>query len=188
MSKIFPTAAVAGQAVLSRRSKKSRFASGLKLGPTAEDEVCTLRGRGLQPILAEEFHVLRSLAGVHHLLQHLGYSYLRPRLVISKLTLLRSKRTGEIGQSGRDRLRLSILESANSTFRMSRGSSDKKPRRVSGHGKDRGRRPCVRPSTSTCGCSAPSVPRRSMPRDSSAPAQYVTHQYFSAVLGHDSCG
>jgi transposase len=51
----------------------------LDAGPTAEDEVCSLRGKDVQRILAQEFHLLRSLAGVYHLLHRLGYSYLRPR-------------------------------------------------------------------------------------------------------------
>jgi transposase len=37
----------------------------LDAGPTAQDEVCTLRGKDVQRILAEEFHLLRSLAGVN---------------------------------------------------------------------------------------------------------------------------
>lgn len=48
-------------------------------GPTAADGVCSLRGRDLQRILAEEFHVLRSLSSVYWILHRLGYSYLRPR-------------------------------------------------------------------------------------------------------------
>jgi transposase len=48
-------------------------------GPTEQDEVCSLRGKDIQRILAEEFNLLRSLAGVYHLLHRLGYSYLRPR-------------------------------------------------------------------------------------------------------------
>jgi transposase len=51
----------------------------LDAGPTAEDEVCSLRGKDVQRILAQEFNLLRSLAGVYHLLHRLGYSYLRPR-------------------------------------------------------------------------------------------------------------
>jgi len=51
----------------------------LDAGPTAQDEVCSLRGKDVQRILAQEFHLLRSLAGVYHLLHRLGYSYLRPR-------------------------------------------------------------------------------------------------------------
>ena len=48
-------------------------------GPTEADEVCSLRGRDLQRILADEFHVMRSLSSVYWLLHRLGYSYLRPR-------------------------------------------------------------------------------------------------------------
>ena len=48
-------------------------------GPTDEDEVCSLRGKDIQRILAKEFDLIRSLAGVYHLLHQLGYSYLRPR-------------------------------------------------------------------------------------------------------------
>jgi transposase len=51
----------------------------LDAGPTAQDEVCSLRGKDVQRILAQEFNLLRSLAGVYHLLHRLGYSYLRPR-------------------------------------------------------------------------------------------------------------
>jgi transposase len=51
----------------------------IEAGATGEDAVCSLRGKDLQRILAEEFGVLRSLAAVYHLLHKLGYSYLRPR-------------------------------------------------------------------------------------------------------------
>jgi transposase len=51
----------------------------IEAGPKPADEVCTLRGKDIQRILAEEFNVCRSLAGVYHLLHRLGYSYLRPR-------------------------------------------------------------------------------------------------------------
>lgn len=51
----------------------------LDAGPTAADGVCTLRGRDVQRILAEEFQVLRSLSSVYWLLHRLGYSCLRPR-------------------------------------------------------------------------------------------------------------
>jgi transposase len=51
----------------------------LDAGPTDQDEVCSLRGKDVQRILAHEFNLLRSLAGVYHLLHRLGYSYLRPR-------------------------------------------------------------------------------------------------------------
>jgi len=51
----------------------------LDAGATDEDDACSLRGKDVQRILAEEFQLLRSLAGVYHLLHRLGYSYLRPR-------------------------------------------------------------------------------------------------------------
>lgn len=51
----------------------------LDAGPTADDEVCTLRGKDVQRILANEFDLLRSLPGVYRLLHRLGYSCLRPR-------------------------------------------------------------------------------------------------------------
>lgn len=55
------------------------FRERLACGPTAEDEVCSLRGKDFQRILAEEFGLLRSLPAVYWLLHRLGYSYLRPR-------------------------------------------------------------------------------------------------------------
>jgi transposase len=48
-------------------------------GATDQDEVCSLRGKDFQLILANEFGLLRSLAGAYYLLHLLGYSYLRPR-------------------------------------------------------------------------------------------------------------
>ena len=51
----------------------------LNAGPTVQDEVCSLRGKDVQRILAQEFNLLRSLAGVYCLLHRLGYSHLRPR-------------------------------------------------------------------------------------------------------------
>jgi len=48
-------------------------------GPTDKDGVCSLRGKDVQRILAEEFGLLRSLSSVYWLLHRLGYSYLRPR-------------------------------------------------------------------------------------------------------------
>jgi transposase len=58
---------------------QERIRQRLDAGPTPEDEVCSLRGKDVQRILAQEFRLLRSLAGVYHLLHRLGYSYLRPR-------------------------------------------------------------------------------------------------------------
>ena len=51
----------------------------IEAGPTEHDEVCSLRGKDFQRILAEEFGLWRSLAAVYHLLHRLGYSYLQPR-------------------------------------------------------------------------------------------------------------
>lgn len=51
----------------------------LDAGPTAEDGVCSLRGTDVRRLLHQEFGLVRSLAGVYHLLHRLGYSYLRPR-------------------------------------------------------------------------------------------------------------
>jgi transposase len=51
----------------------------IEAGPTPEDQVCSLRGVDIQRILATEFGVLRSLAGIYQLLHRRGDSYLRPR-------------------------------------------------------------------------------------------------------------
>jgi transposase len=59
--------------------EQERVRQRIDAGPQAQDEVCSLRGKDVQRILAQEFHLLRSLAGVYHLLHRLGYSYLRPR-------------------------------------------------------------------------------------------------------------
>jgi transposase len=59
--------------------QEQAFRQRLQTGPTDEDQVCSLRGKDCQRILAEEFNVLRSLPAVYWLLHRLGYSYLRPR-------------------------------------------------------------------------------------------------------------
>lgn len=59
--------------------QQSQFKARLATGPTAKDEVCTLRGEDIQRILVEEFGVLRKLSSVYHLLHSLGYSSLVPR-------------------------------------------------------------------------------------------------------------
>ncbi len=59
--------------------EQERVCQRLDAGPTAQDEVCSLRGKDVQRILAQEFNLLRSLPGVYHLLHRLGYSSLRPR-------------------------------------------------------------------------------------------------------------
>ncbi len=50
--------------------QERQFRARLEAGPLAEDQVCTLRGKDLQRILAAEFGVLRCLASVYHLLHH----------------------------------------------------------------------------------------------------------------------
>lgn len=59
--------------------QEQQFRDRLEAGPLPVDQVCTLRGKDLQRILAAEFGILRCLASVYHLLHKLGYSYLRPR-------------------------------------------------------------------------------------------------------------
>lgn len=60
-------------------ASEEAFRKRLKAGPTAADGVCTLRGRDLQRILAEEFSAKYSLQGVYDLLHRLGFSCLKPR-------------------------------------------------------------------------------------------------------------
>jgi transposase len=59
--------------------QEQRFRQRLAAGPLPEDAVGTLRGEDFRRILASEFGVLRSLAGVYFLLHRLGYSCLQPR-------------------------------------------------------------------------------------------------------------
>lgn len=56
-----------------------KFRARLQARPTAEDQVCTLRGSDIQRILQQEFGVLRKLSSVYYLLHSLGYSSLAPR-------------------------------------------------------------------------------------------------------------
>jgi transposase len=51
----------------------------LDAGPLPDDGVCTLRGKDVQRILANEFGQLRCLNAVYGLLHRLGYSSLVPR-------------------------------------------------------------------------------------------------------------
>ncbi len=60
-------------------SSEEGFRKRLETGPTASDGVCTLRGRDIQRILAEEFGAKYSLQGVYDLLHRLGFSCLKPR-------------------------------------------------------------------------------------------------------------
>jgi transposase len=59
--------------------QEEAFRKRVEAGATDEDAACSLRGKDFQRILAEEFHLLRSLPAVYCLLHRLGYSYLRPR-------------------------------------------------------------------------------------------------------------
>jgi len=59
--------------------KETDFRKRLEDGPTPEDGVCTLRGKDIQRILAEEFGSKYSLQGIYDLLHRLGYSCLKPR-------------------------------------------------------------------------------------------------------------
>lgn len=59
--------------------EEAAFRKRIDSGPTAEDAICSLRGKDFQRILANEFGLLRSLPAVYWLLHRLGYSYLRPR-------------------------------------------------------------------------------------------------------------
>jgi transposase len=56
-----------------------RLRTRLDAGPGPEDGVCTLRGKDVQRILAEEFGKLRKLGAVYKLLHRLGYASLAPR-------------------------------------------------------------------------------------------------------------
>jgi transposase len=55
------------------------FKTRITASPTAEDNVCTLRGEDIQRILQQEFGVRRKLSSVYYLLHSLGYSSLVPR-------------------------------------------------------------------------------------------------------------
>lgn len=59
--------------------QQAQFKARLATSPTAEEEVCTLRGEDVQRILAREFGILRKLSSVYYLLHSLGYSSLVPR-------------------------------------------------------------------------------------------------------------
>lgn len=56
-----------------------RFKERIRVGATAADGVCTLRGEDVRRILADEFGVVRQLQAVYDLLHALGFSVLRPR-------------------------------------------------------------------------------------------------------------
>jgi transposase len=59
--------------------EKAQLCQRLDQGATPEDGVCSLRGRDVQHILAQEYAVWRRLSSIYALLHRLGYSCLRPR-------------------------------------------------------------------------------------------------------------
>jgi transposase len=59
--------------------QQMEFKARITAPPTAEDNVCTLRGEDIQRILQQEFGVRRKLSSVYYLLHSLGYSSLVPR-------------------------------------------------------------------------------------------------------------
>jgi transposase len=59
--------------------RHTQFKARLDAGPTADDRVCTLRGRDIRRILEMEFGVVYSGNGVYELLRRLNYSSLKPR-------------------------------------------------------------------------------------------------------------
>lgn len=59
--------------------QQQAFEGRIEAGPRPEDQVCSLRGKDFQRILAAEFGKRRSLATIYNLLHRLNYSYLCPR-------------------------------------------------------------------------------------------------------------
>lgn len=68
-----------GKPPLLTPAEQEQLKQRIDAGPTAEDGVCTLRGKDIQRILEEEFDKVRSLGTVYYLLHQLGYSSLVPR-------------------------------------------------------------------------------------------------------------
>jgi transposase len=60
--------------------QESEVRRRIEAGPTERDEVCSLRGKDLQRILAEEFGVIRSLAATTSPGEPGGSSHLRARM------------------------------------------------------------------------------------------------------------
>jgi transposase len=61
------------------RDREAALKARLDAGPRPGDGVCTLRGRDVVRILADEFRVTYTLGGAYDLLARLGYSCLTPR-------------------------------------------------------------------------------------------------------------
>ena len=68
-----------GKSPLLTSDEQEQLKQRIDAGPTAEDGVCTLRGKDIQRILEEEFDKVRSLGTVYYLLHQLGYSSLVSR-------------------------------------------------------------------------------------------------------------
>jgi len=59
--------------------EQDQLKARLDAGPLEQDNVCSLRGRDVQRILAEEFGKVRCLSAVYDLLHAIGYNDLMPR-------------------------------------------------------------------------------------------------------------
>lgn len=68
-----------GKPPLLSSAEQAKLKQRIDAGPTAEDGVCTLRGKDIQRILEVEFGKTRSLGAVYYLLHQMGYSSLVPR-------------------------------------------------------------------------------------------------------------
>ena len=107
--------------------QQTQLRARLAAGPTAEDEVCTLRGEDIQRILREEFGVLRKLSSVYYLLHSLGYSSLVPRPRHVHADAVRQehfKKTNYRSDSTRSAARTPD-SSCRSSFKTKRGSVNK---------------------------------------------------------------
>ena len=71
----------AGQPPRLPRDQEEVFRARVKAGPQPDDGVSVLHGRDIQHLLAREFGVEYSLAGVYWLLHRLGFAPLTPRPV-----------------------------------------------------------------------------------------------------------
>lgn len=74
-----PDAARPGQPRKCPKEKFEAVRARILAGPRPEDGVCTLRGRDVQRILAEEFGVVQTLSATYELMHTLGLEPLRPR-------------------------------------------------------------------------------------------------------------
>lgn len=103
-------------------AEQVRLKARLDAGPTPEDQVCILRGKDVQRILAEEFGQLRQLAAVYHLLHKLGYSCLAPRPQHRQADPAAQEEFKKSFPNGSRRFVSNIpIERSRSSFRMKRG-------------------------------------------------------------------